>query len=79
MSLKNNLYLHNNVLQTAHNLGLNLRFVFEFSELQVQDLIDKNIVTDRDISVTENDNMTNFGNQGQSHGTVASVPFLYGT
>ena len=46
--------------------------MFEFSELQVQDLIIKNIVTDRDISVTENYNMTNFGYQGQCHVTVAS-------
>jgi len=33
-------------------------------------LIIKNLASDSDISVTENCNMTNFGNQGHSHGTV---------
>jgi len=33
-------------------------------------LIIKNLVTDSDISVTDNSKMTNYGYQGHSHGTL---------
>ena len=33
-------------------------------------LIIKNLVTDRDVFVTENSNMANFVNQGHIHGTL---------
>ena len=42
-------------------------------------LIIKNLVTDRDISVNENSNMTNFGNQGHSRGTpmFSTIPWWH--